>query len=626
MTQKPANEDLKRVENERSQPTQELREKEEKYRTILDGIEDSYLEVDLGGNFQFFNASFCRLLGYSKDELLGRNNQEFVDKVNTEKIFQIFHNVYLTGKPAEGIEWEVVRKDGSKRLIEASVSLATDSEGKPIGFRGIGRDVTERKRTLERTIRLNRLNERLLSPSSLNEKLKLITDEVVNAFNADFARIWIITSGDLCDSGCTHAKVTKGKHACRDRDRCLHLMASSGRYTHIDGGHKRVPFGCYKIGRVAAEKEPKFLTNAVINEPRIHDSEWAKKFGLVSFAGYRLLAADGGVLGVLALFSKNSISPEEDAQLESLAGTTAHIIHRKLADETLRESEEKLRAIFNASPVAIVLIGRDGRVLDSNEEQSARLNMTPSQIIGKCIWDLLPESVRNHRKKLTEKVFELGKPVSGEDEREGLWNEYHIYPAIKNEKGEVEAVLVQAINISKRKQAEEEIRILASTDSLTGTNNRRSFMEQAETEWNRCRRYRHSMSILMIDVDHFKSINDIYGHHIGDLTLQLLTKTCLEMLRENDIFGRIGGEEFAAVLVEIDEEKAIEVAERLRKILSDLTVKEDSISFNFQVSIGVANLTEDDESVMDVIKKADRALYKAKRLGRNMVIASSELS
>ncbi len=211
------------------------------------------------------------------------------------------------------------------------------------------KEIKYRKQALERTERLNHLNEELLGSGSLNEKLRLITDEIVKIFKADFARIWIIKPGDLCDSECQHAKITEGPHVCRYRERCLHLLVSSGRYTHIDGGHWRVPLGCYKIGRVAAGDEPKFITNDVINDPRIHDHEWARKLGLVSFAGYRLLLATGRVIGVLALFSKQAISSEEDVQLESLAGTTAQIIQTTMAEEALRESEERLRAIFEAA-------------------------------------------------------------------------------------------------------------------------------------------------------------------------------------------------------------------------------------------------------------------------------------
>jgi PAS domain S-box-containing protein len=126
-----------------------LSESEEKYRTILHSIEDGYYEVDLAGNLTFFNDALCKILGYSKDELMGMNNREYMSKVTADKVYQTFNQVYQTGKAAKAFDWETIRKDGTMRYFEASVSLMRDSDGKPIGFRGIGRDITERKHAEE---------------------------------------------------------------------------------------------------------------------------------------------------------------------------------------------------------------------------------------------------------------------------------------------------------------------------------------------------------------------------------------------------------------------------------------------------------------------------------------------
>jgi PAS domain S-box-containing protein len=122
-----------------------VRESEEKYRTILDNIEDGYFEVDLKGNFTFFNDSVSRLIGYSPSALEGMNNREYMDAKNAKKVFQTFNSVYETGKPSKGFDWEITTVDGSIRQVDASVSLITDKEGNRIGFRGIVRDMTHRK-------------------------------------------------------------------------------------------------------------------------------------------------------------------------------------------------------------------------------------------------------------------------------------------------------------------------------------------------------------------------------------------------------------------------------------------------------------------------------------------------
>ena len=126
-----------------------LRESEEKYRTTLHSIEEGYYEVDLAGNLAFFNDALARFSGYSKDELMGMNNRQFMTEEAAKKVFQVFSEVYRTGEPANPFDWEMIRKDGTKRFIEASASLIHDSKNQVIGFRGIARDVTDRKQIEE---------------------------------------------------------------------------------------------------------------------------------------------------------------------------------------------------------------------------------------------------------------------------------------------------------------------------------------------------------------------------------------------------------------------------------------------------------------------------------------------
>jgi PAS domain S-box-containing protein len=123
----------------------ELKKMEEKYRNILENIQEGYFEVDIAGNYTFLNDSMCLIHGYPKKELMSMNNRQYTEKDVAKKVFKAFNEVYKTGKPLKHIDWQIIRKDGVKRHIEASVSLRKDSLGKPIGFRGIIRDITESK-------------------------------------------------------------------------------------------------------------------------------------------------------------------------------------------------------------------------------------------------------------------------------------------------------------------------------------------------------------------------------------------------------------------------------------------------------------------------------------------------
>ena len=221
-----------------------------------------------------------------------------------------------------------------------------------------------RSRHLQQQDMMNRLQQSLLGPGELKQKLRMITDGVVNFLGADFCRIWCIDRGDLCSEGCIHAAVTEGQHVCHHRERCLHLMASSGRYSDIeDATHLRVPFGAYKIGLVASGREHKFLTNDVDNDPRVHDREWARELGLVSFAGYQIRLPGGETLGVLALFSRYPITEEEDALLDALSTSVARVICAAQADRALQESERRFRTLFEASGEGILTVDLRNRKL-----------------------------------------------------------------------------------------------------------------------------------------------------------------------------------------------------------------------------------------------------------------------
>ena len=123
-----------------------LANSEERYRSIIENIQEGYYEADIAGNLKFFNESLLRILGYTRQELSGMNNRALTNETNAKKLYQVFNRLYQEGKPSKGFDWEIIRKDGTVRLVEASVALIKDAEGRRTGFRGIVRDVTEEKR------------------------------------------------------------------------------------------------------------------------------------------------------------------------------------------------------------------------------------------------------------------------------------------------------------------------------------------------------------------------------------------------------------------------------------------------------------------------------------------------
>ncbi len=165
------------------------------------------------------------------------------------------------------------------------------------------------------------------------------------------------------------------------------------------------------------------------------------------------------------------------------------------------------------------------------------------------------------------------------------------------------------------KQAE----MLARTDVLTGALNRRAFFEYGEKEYERAMRYKTTLAVIMIDLDHFKLINDNFGHAVGDATLIEVLNTLHKLIRNVDTIGRIGGEEFAALLPQTDLQTATELAQRLRSAVEELKVTVDGLSISITASFGVAVIDVANETLDESLKRADAALYRAKENGRNRI-------
>lgn len=165
-----------------------------------------------------------------------------------------------------------------------------------------------------------------------------------------------------------------------------------------------------------------------------------------------------------------------------------------------------------------------------------------------------------------------------------------------------------------------ELRDIAMTDSLTGLQTRRAFDSEAVREIKRARRYDREASMIIFDLDRFKSVNDTYGHAFGDTILRKVSTICAAELRSVDMFGRLGGEEFGVFMPETAQAGAMEAAERLRKTIESTPIGNDALLINLTASFGVTELSDTDCVSKDLLMRADKALYQAKDAGRNRVV------
>lgn len=320
-----------------------LQTSEAKFRGLVESSYDWIWEVDRDGIYTYASPQVEKILGYKAEDIIGKSPFDFMLPKEKEKISVLFKESVKKMAPIVALVNTGVHKNGQSVVVETSASPFFDDTGQVAGYCGIDRDISERLRTEEQIRALNSLREKLLGIANLKQKLTCVTEEILDIFDADFCGIWLIKPGDLCHNGCPHAQTTEGPHVCTHRSGCLHLTTSSGRHSGLDSGmHDRVPFGCYKIGRIASGDIPSFNTNDVTQDPGIHDQEWAKQLGLVSSTGYKLFAEDVEPLGVLEIFSKHIIGLNEVGLLEGVATNISQVIQVTVAEEEKEKIQTQL--------------------------------------------------------------------------------------------------------------------------------------------------------------------------------------------------------------------------------------------------------------------------------------------
>ena len=310
-----------------------------------------------------------------------------------------------------------------------------------------------------------------------------------------------------------------------------------------------------------------------------------------------------------------------------LISITRDISQFKQAEEEKKNASAWLRLLSMAidqSPITTVITDLAGKIVFTNPKFTEMTGYTAEEALNQNPRILKSEHTPAASHNDLWETLLAGQSWHGvfrNRKKNGdlYWEAATISP-VKDDAGNITHYLSVQEDISERKRLEDELQKRAITDELTGIFNRRHLLELAPGEIKRAMRRQHPLSIALIDIDHFKQLNDTFGHAVGDQVLLAFTKICLKNIREIDIFARFGGDEFVLLFPETNPEQAHEVVERVRLSLTKQQMEFNGKSVPITLSSGIAGLAGEVLTLDSLLERADQALYRAKAAGRNCVV------
>lgn len=557
---------LERRSQELGRRTRELAESEEKFRLVSLSAHDAIIIADAQERTVFWNPAAEKLFGYTANEAMGKSVHDFIAPMPYRDAAPgTAENPPFEPAVGSTFEAEGLAQNGERIPVELSISAFA---------------LHEREHTLSiiRDIRERKAAEAVLRDSE--ERLRFVLE------GAELGLWdWNLLTGEV-----------------KRNERWAKMLGY--RYEELEGSTRQWSDFVHPDDRARAWDS---IRDALEGRSAAHKQE------------YRMLHKDGSVLWIL----DQAKVMQRDAQGRALrmSGIHSDITERKLREQSLRLHQFTL----NHAQEEVFWVGKDAKILDANEPACQMLGYSREEMLSLSVPDIDPcfpmETWAEHWQELKSKGtlrFE-----SMQRTRDGRQFPIEIVANYMEYEG-TEYNCALARDISERKRFETELELRANTDFLTQVGNRRHFMEEAERERARATRYGTPLSLMMLDIDFFKRINDTYGHAAGDETLRQIADACRQNLREVDIVGRMGGEEFAVLLPETDLQAATEAAERLRLAIAQVAVATDiEPAPTITASIGVSALRTEDDSLDSLLTAADNALYEAKRGGRNRVCAKA---
>lgn len=374
------------------------------------------------------------------------------------------------------------------------------------------------------------------------------------------------------------------------------------------------------IKDIIGHDDSRFFDLDVFDELRKNDLKVIKDKVAIELEEYNVIKSTGE-----AHVYKTIKKPlfDEYGNIVGIAGISRDITAQKSLEAENLEHKRLLDMVVNNVDAYIYMKDANRKYRYVNNRVAELIGLPAKDIIGKRDIDVVSHAYAEHFWETDKLVFERNDKVIINETLAAADNKIHHYQSTKvpcEYQGDQQTMIAFSTDITELYQLKEKFEQLANTDELTGINSRRFFFENANREFNRAKRHDHSLAVISIDVDHFKAINDQYGHPIGDKVLIEITKLIAPTVRAEDIFARIGGEEFSILLPNTPKQQCLHAAERLRDLLDTTPIVINAnISLPIKISLGLSVLKPSDKDFQNLYARSDMALYRAKSHGRNHV-------
>lgn len=558
---------------DRRDAEEQLRKSEQMLRQVTDAIQDIVLLTDENAIIRYITPSVQKVVGISPEAIVGRSAYGILDADQSRR-FQALSAAATPGQPHAQSSFTFVRPDGYERYMEASINFLFDAQGRDRGAVVGIRDVTERHQA-EQAVRQS------------EQMLRQITDAM-------------------------HDVVA--------------LTDPSGRLRYVTPSVERL-LG-YRPEQMLGQSAFDYLAP----EDRAKAMILAER-GRVDGDSYRLEARYKHTQGHY-LWIDTIVNFIFDGQGNPIGSVVSgrDVSERRQAEEALREREYRLRQITNTVQDVVLLLDPKAVVQYITPSVQQVLGFGAEELTGKGIsalihpadWGRLrQQGLRAIRKRRAYKVeyecrHKEGHLVWIEGLVNFVWDESEI----------LQGIVIGMRDISERKRQQDYVEYMAYHDELTKLPNRRALRRAAEEALVKAAQHETPVSLLYLDLDNFKSVNDTLGHDVGDELLVEVSQVLSKQLRSDDVLARLGGDEFACILANTDVEQAQQVAFRMSKaIRTTLGSSHASLSLpSLGVSVGIASFPKDGRTFVELLKVADIAMYQAKDSGSRVVIYDSSKS